>query len=80
MPEGVGLLVSKIDFSVFVVLFIGEKLQDRLDANDLIRKVCKIINGGGGGNKVRAEGGGTDILKIPEMLKSFPEILKEKLK
>ena len=80
MPEGTGLLVSKIDSSVFAVLFVGEKLQDKLDANDLIRKVCKIVNGGGGGNKGRAEGGGTEVLKIPEMLKSFPEILKEKLK
>jgi alanyl-tRNA synthetase len=80
MPEGVGLLVSKIDSSVFAVLFVGEKLQDKLDANDLIRKVCKIVNGGGGGNKGRAEGGGTKVEKIPEMIKSFPEILEEKLK
>jgi alanyl-tRNA synthetase len=80
MPEGTGLLVSKIDSSVFAVLFVGEKLQDKLDANDLIRKVCKIVNGGGGGNKGRAEGGGTKVEKIPEMIKSFPEILEEKLK
>ena len=80
MPEATGLLVSKIDSSVFVVLFVGEKLQDRLDANDLIKKVCKIINGGGGGNKGRAEGGGTKVDKIPEMIKKFPEFIKEKLK
>jgi len=80
MPEGVGLLVSKIDSSVFAVLFVGEALQDKLNAGDLIKKVCKIVNGGGGGNKGRAEGGGSEVEKIPEMIKSFPEILKKELK
>jgi len=80
MPEGAGLLVSKIDSSVFAVLFVGETLQDKLNAGDLIKKVCKIVNGGGGGNKGRAEGGGSEVEKIPEMIKSFPEILKKELK
>jgi len=80
MPEGAGLLVSKIDASVFAVIFVGEALQDKLNAGDLIKKVCKIVNGGGGGNKGRAEGGGSEVDKIPEIIKSFPEILKKELK
>jgi len=80
MPEGVGLLVSKIDSSVFIVLFVGEKLKEKLNAGELIRTVCKIVNGGGGGDRERAEGGGSEVKKIPEMLKNFPEILKKELK
>jgi len=76
----VGLLVSKIDSSVFIVLFVGEKLKEKLNAGELIRTVCKIVNGGGGGDRERAEGGGSEVKKIPEMLKNFPEILKKELK
>jgi alanyl-tRNA synthetase len=80
MPEGVGLLVSNIESSVFVVLFVGEKLKEIFNASELIKKVCKIVNGGGGGDRKRAEGGGSETKKIPDMLQRFPEILKEELK
>ncbi len=80
MPQGAGLLVSKIDTSAFVVLFVGKDLKEKLNAGELIKKACKIVNGGGGGSRERAEGGGSEVSKIPEMLKRFPEILKKELK
>ena len=80
MPEGVGLVAGKIESSVFVVLFVGEKVKELFNAGELIKKVCKIVKGGGGGSRERAEGGGSDMKKIPDMLKAFPEILKENLK
>jgi alanyl-tRNA synthetase len=80
LPKGVGLLVSNIESSVFVVIFVGDKLKEKLNAGELIKKVCKIVNGGGGGDRQRAEGGGSDVSKIPEMLKRFPEIVKKELK
>jgi alanyl-tRNA synthetase len=80
MPEGVGLLTSTIGPSVFVLIFVGEKLKEKLNASELIRKVCKIIDGGGGGSRVRAEGGGNAVKKVPKMLKEFAEILKKELK
>jgi alanyl-tRNA synthetase len=80
MPKGVGLLVSKIDSSVFAVLFVGENLKEKLNAGELIKQVSKIVNGGGGGDKLRAEGGGSKPEKIPEMLKKFTEIIKKELK
>ncbi len=80
MPEGVGLLTSNIESSVFVILFVGEKLKEKLNASELIKKICKIVNGGGGGDRERAEGGGSEVKKIPEMLRIFPQILKEELK
>jgi alanyl-tRNA synthetase len=80
MPKGAGLLTSTIGPSVFVLLFVGEKLKEKLNAGELIKKVCKIINGGGGGSRVRAEGGGSAVGKVPKMLKEFPEILKKELK
>jgi alanyl-tRNA synthetase len=80
MPEGIGLLTSTIGPSVFVLLFVGENLTKKLNASELIKKVCKIVNGGGGGDKGRAEGGGSEVKKVPKMLKEFPEILKKELK
>ena len=80
MPEGVGLLASTIGGSVFVLLFVGEKLKEKLSAGELIKKVCKIVNGGGGGSRERAEGGGTAVKKVSKMIKEFPEILKKELK
>jgi alanyl-tRNA synthetase len=79
-PKIVGLVVGDIESSVFVVLFVGEKIKEIFNAGALIKKVCKIVNGGGGGNRERAEGGGSETKKIPDMLKEFPEILKENLK
>lgn len=80
MPSGVGLLAANIQSSVFVILFVGDKLKEKLSANELIRKICKIVNGGGGGSRERAEGGGSEAKKIPEMLEKIPEILKAELK
>ncbi len=80
MSRGVGLLVGNIESSVFVILFVGEKIKDIFNAGELIKKVCKIVNGGGGGDRERAEGGGSETKKIPEMLKTFPEILKKEIK
>jgi alanyl-tRNA synthetase len=80
MPEGVGLLVSDIESSVFVFLFVGEKVKEKLNAGELIKKVCRIVKGGGGGDRERAEGGGSEVKKIPEMIKAFPDIVKEALR
>jgi len=80
MPEGVGLLAGDIESSVFVVLFVGKKIEETLNAGELIKKVCRIVNGGGGGDRERAEGGGSEVKKIPEMLKAFPDIVKEALR
>jgi len=80
MPEGIGLLVNNIESSVFVVLFVGEKVKEKLNAGELIKQVCRIVKGGGGGDRERAEGGGSEVKKIPEMLKAFPNIVKEALK
>jgi alanyl-tRNA synthetase len=80
IPKIAGLLVSKIDASVFAVVFVGEALKAKLPASELMKKVIKIVHGGGGGNEERAEGGGAKPEKIPEMIKKFKEILKKELK
>jgi alanyl-tRNA synthetase len=80
MREGIGLLVSDFESSVFVVIFVGEEIKEKLNAGELIKKVCRIVKGGGGGDRERAEGGGSEVDKIPEMLEAFPDIVKEMLK
>lgn len=79
LPDGVGLLISKFNSSVFVITFVGEKLKDQVNAGELAREVCRIVGGSGGGRAAIAEGGGNKVEKIEELLKVFPEILKEYL-
>ncbi len=80
LPDGVGLLISKLNSSVFVITFVGEKLKDQVNAGELAREVCKIVGGSGGGRSTIAEGGGNKVKKIEELLKVFPKILKEYLR
>ncbi|MEA1912454.1 MAG: alanine--tRNA ligase [candidate division WOR-3 bacterium] len=80
MPEGVGLLATELDSSVFAVSFVGDKLKNKLNAGEIIQEACRIVKGGGGGSSTRAEGGGSKVEKLEEMLNKFPEILKEHLK
>ncbi|AZR72107.1 hypothetical protein BBF96_01080 [Anoxybacter fermentans] len=71
-----------------IVLFgvKGEKAQvsfsrsDDLDVNmnELLKEVIGLINGGGGGNARSAQGGGTDINNLENLLKSAEIILKNR--
>ncbi len=49
-------------------------------AGDLIRKVSAVAGGKGGGRPDSAMGGGTDVSKLDEALKSFLPFVKEALK
>ena len=62
-----------------VFIRIGEDLKGRLNARELMKKISPIIQGGGGGSDLKAEGGGKKPEKVKEALDTLVEELKSKL-
>ena len=77
LADGAGLLATKIGSSVFIVIFVGNKLKDFINAGELARETSKIIGGSGGGKATMAEGGGNKVGKIDKLISDFPGILKK---
>jgi len=55
-------------------------LEKGVNAGQIIREASLIIGGGGGGKLNFAQGGGTQIEKLPEAIKKAEEMLKKQLK
>ena len=50
-----------------------------IKAGDLVRNVCTICGGKGGGKPDSAMGGGTDLLKLDDALASVDDFVASKL-
>ncbi|NGX52880.1 MAG: hypothetical protein KR126chlam5_01186, partial [Candidatus Anoxychlamydiales bacterium] len=53
-------------------------IDKNIFANDLIKAISPIINGGGGGKKDQAQAGGKDATKIIDAFNKIKTIIKEK--
>ena len=51
-----------------------------IKAGDLVRNVCTICGGKGGGKPDSAMGGGNDLLKVDDALASVDDFVASKLK
>ena len=51
-----------------------------IKAGDLVKNVCAICGGKGGGKPDSAMGGGSDLLKLDDALASVDDFVAEKLK
>jgi len=76
MPEGAALLGSEIEGKALLVCVVGDKLlkDQKWKAGDIVKKLSKIIGGGGGGRPHMATAGIKDAAKLDEALKLFPEV------
>jgi len=73
---GAVLLGARIDGRVQLVLNIDKGLVERgLDASQVIRKIARLVNGGGGGRPDFAEAGGREPEKLGEALDAGQELL-----
>ena len=62
--DSVGLFYQEAEGVLMYLVFVGPNLVKKYPAQGLIRKISKILGGGGGGRPHLAEGGGGDPKKI----------------
>jgi alanyl-tRNA synthetase len=58
---------------------VTKDLTSRVKAGELMREFASRLGGKGGGRPDMAQGGGTDIAALPQVLKDVPEWVAEKL-
>jgi len=74
------LLATVDDGKVTLVAGMSKDLVDRgIKAGDLIKEICPLVGGKGGGRPDMAQGGGTDPKGLPQALERAREWLGEKL-
>ncbi|AWF82261.1 alanine--tRNA ligase [Microbulbifer sp. A4B17] len=79
LGSGVVLLAAPGDEKVALVAAVTKDLTDRLSAGDLMRFAAGKLGGKGGGRKDMAQGGGTDVSELPNMLKEVPNWIEQSL-
>jgi alanyl-tRNA synthetase len=58
---------------------VSKDLIDKVKAGDLMREFAQRLGGKGGGKPDMAQGGGTDVQALPEVLKTVPEWVSSQL-
>ncbi len=58
---------------------VTKDLTGRVKAGYLMREFAQRLGGKGGGRPDMAQGGGTDVAALPEVLKAVPEWVKSQL-
>ncbi|MBU4561064.1 alanine--tRNA ligase, partial [bacterium] len=76
LKSGVIVLGSVMDNKVGLVCVVTKNLTDKLDANQIIKEVAKIVKGSGGGRRDFAQAGGKNPAKLSQALKEAPSIIK----
>ena len=73
------LLAAVNDGKVSLCAGVSKALTGKVKAGDLVKFAAEQVGGKGGGRPDLAQAGGTDAGKLPEMLTSAEEWVKEKL-
>ena len=79
MGSGVILLSAIEGDKIALAAGVTKDLTDRVKAGDLMREFAQRLGGKGGGRPDMAQGGGTDVAALPEVLKAVPEWVKSQL-
>ena len=79
--SGVVVLATTInDKPSFIAALTPDLVKRGLKAGDLVKRVAKVVGGGGGGRPDMAQAGGKDPSKITEALDQVAPYIKENLK
>lgn len=68
LASGIILLASELEGKVVLVAGVTDDLTNKFKAGDLIKRVCEMVAGKGGGRPSMAQGSGSDVSKIDEAL------------
>ncbi len=80
LKSGVIVLGSVMDKKVGLVCVVTKDLTDKLDANQIIKEVARIVKGSGGGRRDFAQAGGKNPIKLSQALKEAPQIIRKQIK
>jgi alanyl-tRNA synthetase len=72
LGSGVILLAAITDDKVALAAGVTPDLTGRVKAGDLMREFAQRLGGKGGGRPDMAQGGGTDVAALPDVLKDVP--------
>jgi alanyl-tRNA synthetase len=72
LGSGVVLLAAVDGDRLTLVAGVTKDLTDRVKAGDLMREFAQRLGGKGGGRPEMAQGGGSDVAALPEVLKMVP--------
>ncbi|WP_028949827.1 alanine--tRNA ligase [Sulfurihydrogenibium subterraneum] len=77
LGKSVILLISKDKekSKVNIVALVSKELTDRYKASEILKKLAPIVEGSGGGKPDFAQGGGTNLEKIPQLLQEFKNLI-----
>jgi alanyl-tRNA synthetase len=74
--DTVGLLYQETEGKLMYLIFVGPNLVKKYPAQELIKKISKILGGGGGGRPHLAEGGGGNIKKVADTVAFLKKTIK----
>jgi len=79
LGSAVILLSAVSDDKIALTAGVTKDLTDRVKAGDLMREFAGRLGGKGGGKPDMAQGGGTDVQALPEVLKTVPQWVSSQL-
>ncbi|MCD6456036.1 MAG: alanine--tRNA ligase [Methanophagales archaeon] len=74
------ILIGKREKHAAVVASVPAYLKDEIDASVLVKQVCEVLGGSGGGKAEIAQGGGERVEKVEEAMKEGLRMLEKKLR
>jgi alanyl-tRNA synthetase len=75
--QGAACLVSKEDNKVRIVVAVNRHQTRQFDANQLLQALMPLVHGQGGEKKHLAQGGGSHVSGINEIISQFPKLLEQ---
>jgi alanyl-tRNA synthetase len=79
LGSAVILLAAVTGDKITLTAGVTKDLTDRVKAGDLMREFAERLGGKGGGKADMAQGGGTDVRALPDVLKTVPEWVASQL-
>jgi alanyl-tRNA synthetase len=76
---GVVVLGAEEDGKAALLVAVGAKAPESLDARELVRALGPMVGGGGGGRRDLAEAGGKNPAGVDDALSRVPEIVRQML-
>jgi len=77
MPDVVTLLASDLNGAKLVAAAGKKAIEQGVNSGVIVKEMCKVVGGGGGGRADMAQGGGPDVKKIDEALKRGVEVVNQ---